>query len=333
MTGQQIDVGLPARVIAGPGEAASVGSLVAGLSGRRTLVLCDLTDAGRQVERLGLGGRVTVITVGDVSADAREDQGEHLATAIEGERPDVVVAFGGEAVFRAAGQIALGPVVVGVPTVAGGGLGQATCRIVVLDPDLSAEVPPGVAGVGGIAAVARAVEAFVTSRRSVLTDLFAREAWRLLAGAYVRVVSAPGDIEALGWMLLGGLLADIASSGSGLGAVEACARPLVRRPGLEHGHAVAALLPEVVRWNARAVADRYGELASVRGEARRAEGLAATIEDFVAAGALPSGLASAGVVEGDLPALAEQAAREPAGMGNPRRFDVAGALEVYVAAF
>ena len=46
---------------------------------------------------------------------------------------------------------------------------------------------------------------------------------------------------------------------------------------------LALLLPEVVRWNSRVVADRYAELAAVRGEARRPETLVARLEDLVSA--------------------------------------------------
>jgi alcohol dehydrogenase class IV len=108
---------------------------------------------------------------------------------------------------------------------------------------------------------------------------------------------------------------------------------LSRRYGVPHGTALALLLPEVVRWNSRVVADRYAELAAVRGEARRPETLVARLEDLVAAGNFPERLAAAGVVEGELPVLAVEASADQAGEFNPRKFDVAGALEIYAAAY
>jgi alcohol dehydrogenase class IV len=49
--------------------------------------------------------------------------------------------------------------------------------------------------------------------------------------------------------------------------------------------------------------------------------------------ASPDVSAQAGIVERDLPALAELAAAEPAALNNPRKFDVAGALELYAATY
>jgi alcohol dehydrogenase class IV len=79
-----------------------------------------------------------------------------------------------------------------------------------------------------------------------------------------------------------------------LGALEACARPITSSVG--EAAALAILLPEVVRWNMRVVADRYAELAAVRGEARRPETLVARLEDFVLASGFPGRLGAAGIV-------------------------------------
>jgi alcohol dehydrogenase class IV len=106
-----------------------------------------------------------------------------------------------------------------------------------------------------------------------------------------------------------------------------------RRYGVPHGTALALLLPEVVRWNSRVVADRYAELAAVRGEARRPETLLARLEDLVSVAGFPERLAATGVVEGELPAMAQEASSDEAGAFNPRKFDAAGALEIYAAAY
>ena len=209
----------------------------------------------------------------------------------------------------------------------------AAFRIVLLDPELTATTPPAVTAASGIDAVSHAVETWVTTRRSPMSDVFAREGWRLLSGGFVRVMTTPGDIEARGAMQLGAFYAGLAIEQSMLGATHACANPLTRRYGTTHGVAISLLLPHVVRWNSRVVADRYAELAGVRGETRRPELLVARLEDLIAAGGFPGGLAAAGVPERDLPALATEAAEQWTGTFNPRKFDVAGALEIYAAAY
>jgi alcohol dehydrogenase len=209
----------------------------------------------------------------------------------------------------------------------------AAFRIALLDPELTVTAPPSVTAAAGIDAVSHAVETWVTTRRSPLSDVFAREAWRLLSGGFVRVITTPEDIEARGAMQLGAFYGGLAIEQSMLGATHACANPLTRRYGTVHGVAISLLLPHVVRWNSRVAADRYAELAGVRGEARRPELLAARIEDLIAAGGFPGGLAAAGVPERDLPGLATEAAEQWTGTFNPRKFDVAGALEIYAAAY
>ncbi len=209
----------------------------------------------------------------------------------------------------------------------------AAFRIALLDPELTVTLPRDVTAAAGIDAVSHAVETWVTTRRTPFSDMLAREAWRLLSGAFSRVLATPDHVDARGAMQLGAFYAGLAIEHSMLGATHACANPLTQRYGTTHGIAISLLLPHVVRWNTRVAADRYAELAGVRGETRRPENLVARLEDFIAAGDFPSGLAAAGVPERDLPELASAAAEQWTGAFNPRKFDVAGALEIYAAAY
>jgi alcohol dehydrogenase len=209
----------------------------------------------------------------------------------------------------------------------------AAFRIAVLDPELTVTAPRGVSAAAGIDAVSHAVETWVTTRRTPLSEMFSREAWRLLSSGFMRALTTPGDLEARGAMQLGAFYAGLAIEHSMLGAAHACANPLTQQYGTTHGVAIALLLPHVVRWNSRVAANRYAELAAVRGEARRPETLLARLEDFIAAGEFPGSLALAGVPERDLPQLATAACEQWTGQFNPRPFDVAGALEIYAAAY
>ncbi len=209
----------------------------------------------------------------------------------------------------------------------------AAFRIAILDPELTLTAPPGVTAAAGMDAIAHAVETWVTTKRHALSDMYSREAWRLLSGSFPRVLTNPGDLDARAAMQLGAYFAGAAIEASMLGATHACANPLTKRYGTVHGVAIALLLPHVVRWNSGVAGPRYAELAAVRGETARAEALIARLEDFAAAGGFPDGLRAAGIPERDLPDLAEEAARQWTGTFNPRPFDAAGALEIYSAAY
>lgn len=213
---------------------------------------------------------------------------------------------------------------------------SAAFRVALLDPLLTLSQPREVTATAGFDAISHAVESFVTTRRNALSDLFAREAWRLLEASYERVLSDPHDVSARAAMQLGAHSSGAAIENSMLGATHACANPLTRRYGTAHGAAIATLLPHVVRWNAAKVGQRYGDLLRAsghEGDGDAGERLAARLEELAAAGGLGRSLGESGVPVGELEGLAVEASEQWTGTFNPRAFDRAGALEIYRAAF
>lgn len=210
---------------------------------------------------------------------------------------------------------------------------KAAFRLALLDPALTVSQATSVTAAAGFDAIAHAVESYVTTRRNAVSDLFAREAWRLLEANYERVLARPQDLEARGAMQLGAHYAGVAIEHSMLGATHACANPLTQHYGTTHGDAIALLLPHVVRWNSTFVATRYAELVRVAGrvvdDGDAGEALAARLEELKAAGALDKDLNATGVSEDELEMLAADAARQWTGTFNPRPFDASGALELY----
>jgi alcohol dehydrogenase len=188
----------------------------------------------------------------------------------------------------------------------------------------------------GYDALSHAVESFVTTRRTEISDLFARDAWRLLDGHYEGVLAEPDNLAARGAMLVGSHAAGIAIEQSMLGATHACANPLTAHYETPHGVAIAVMLPHVVRWNSEAASERYRELlqASGAGDVERpAEQLARRLDAAARAGELPATLRDLGVPREDIPALAIEAAAQWTGTFNPRPFDAGGAREIYERAY
>ena len=233
---------------------------------------------------------------------------------------------------------------------------KAAFRVAILDPALTASQPRAVAAVAGYDAISHAVESYVTTRRTGISDLFAADAWRLLEAHYEHVLTGSGDAgdtTARGAMLLGAHEAGIAIEQSMLGATHACANPLTARCGTPHGVAIAVLLPHVVRWNAGHVGDRYATLLRVSepDAALRLPGpspaeetpdssdqqtgarLAARLDALARAGGLPATLREIGVDREQLPVLAADAATQWTGTFNPRPFDAGGALALYERAY
>jgi alcohol dehydrogenase len=216
---------------------------------------------------------------------------------------------------------------------------KAAFRVALLDPALTLSQPRSITATSGFDAIAHAVETYVTTKRTPLSEIFSREAWSLLEGNYERVLTQPDDLEARGAMQLGAFYAGVAIENSMLGATHACAHPLTARYGTAHGAAIAMLLPSVVRWNERAVGERYETLlklssaAELKDDLSPTEALAQRLEALIAAGRLEGNLSGIGVAKTDLLELAAEAAEQWTGTFNPRPFSKEGAMEVYSCAY
>jgi len=216
---------------------------------------------------------------------------------------------------------------------------KAAFRVALLDPALTISQPRSITAISGFDAIAHAVETYVTTKRSPLSELFSREAWRLLEPNYERVLSQPENLEARGAMQLGAFCAGVAIENSMLGATHACANPLTARYGTAHGAAIAMLLPSVVRWNERVAGQDYVGLlgwSSIAGRNNHltpTEELARRLEELAEAGGLRSTLRAAGISQTELPELAADAAQQWTGTFNPRPLDKQGAIEIYQCAY
>ena len=211
---------------------------------------------------------------------------------------------------------------------------KAAFRVSILDPELTVSQPAGVTAVTGIDALSHAVESYVCTRRNPLSQMFAREAWRLLETNFTTVLRRPDDLEARSGMQLGANLAGSAIENSMLGAAHACANPLTAHYGLTHGIAVGVLLPHVVRFNAPAVGFLYGDLVHdvglVNGDRHAAaEVLACHLRALLEQAGLPGRLEDCGVSRSILPLLAEEASQQWTGKFNPRPVAEPELLQIY----
>ncbi|HID23565.1 MAG TPA: iron-containing alcohol dehydrogenase, partial [Planctomycetaceae bacterium] len=201
---------------------------------------------------------------------------------------------------------------------------------------LTRTMPRSVAATTGLDAISHAIESYLSTRRNGLSQMFARQAWRLLSAGFVRGVADPEDAEARAAMLLGAHLAGVAIENSMLGAAHALANPLTARFGLEHGVAVGVMLPHVVRFNAPIVGGLYRDLVADANLAApdaeptdAADRLAEWLSETAGTVGLPTHLKACGVDRSALPGLAEEAARQWTGRFNPRPADAASLKELY----
>jgi alcohol dehydrogenase len=215
---------------------------------------------------------------------------------------------------------------------------KAAFRVAILDPEVTVSQPEKVTAVTGIDALAHAVESYVTTRRSPMSQTFSRAAWRLLEPNLEKVLRDPNNLEARGALQLGANFAGAAIENSMLGACHACANPLTAHYGLTHGIAIGILLPHVIRFNAPAVGPLYGDLAHeaclVNGDlGAAAETLARRITGLMERAGLPTTLSACGVSQGILQVLADEATQQWTGKFNPRPTGFEELHQLYEAAF
>ena len=122
-------------------------------------------------------------------------------------------------------------------------------------------------------------------------------------------------------------LAGMAIEASMLGAAHAAANPLTASFDVVHGHAVALMLPHVVRFNAEDpdVAIIYRDLMAGAGlvdadadPEMASIALSDTLVALREEGELPSSIVRCGVTDTDLGALAQAASMQWTGQHNPR---------------
>lgn len=212
---------------------------------------------------------------------------------------------------------------------------------VLLDAELTVGLPAVQTAATGIDAMVHAIEAYTSRhRKNPMSDIFAREAMRLMAPNLVTACSQPKNRPAREAMLLGAALAGQAFANSPVAAVHALAYPLGGHYHLPHGLTNALMLGPVLRFNMRAAAPLYAELADVvlgpsqDGAQARAASFVSFMEDLMNRSGAPRRLRDCKVSEDSLPMLARDAMLQTRLLvNNPVDVSEADALALYREAF
>lgn len=193
-----------------------------------------------------------------------------------------------------------------------------------VDPDMLSTLPRSYIAYCGFDALTHAIEAYVSTGSSHLTDLHALEAIRLIKDALPRVYKNKDDAEGTRFMALGSLHAGIAFSNASLGLVHAMAHPLSGVYDLLHGEMNSLLLPHIIRYNFESSRSRYEQIAMTLGvpedEISR-EGVEALINvlgEIAEDVGITGTLSDRGVMKRDIPTLADFAVVDGCIVTNPR---------------
>ena len=361
-------------IVFGSGVAPEVGRRAAGMGAGRILVVADAFNAGR-VDALALVGQVSVFGAVQPEPDIPNLE-HALKAAEESRPDLVIGFGGGSAmdlaklvaVLPGTGQAihdVVGPEKVAgrrarliqVPTTSGTGSEAGTRALVtdpatqnklavqsrhmladlaVIDPDLTATVPPAVTAATGVDALAHCVEAYTSRKAHPLIDLYALEGARLVGRFLARAVRDGSDREARAGLSLASLYGGFCLGPVNTTAGHAVAYPLGTRHHVPHGLACALVFPHTLAFNAPAVPDKTGRVLAALGLPEQVD--EGSVIDAASRWCADLGvtmrLSRLGVPEADLPAMADEAhAIRRLLDNNPRDLSRDGILSIYRAAY
>ncbi len=273
------------------------------------------------------------------AVDLPAAQGTHRASGC-----DVVIGFGGALPLDLARLLGatLGAAVITVPTgtesvglgplgvpfgrrpVREGPVGEGPARegpvptAILCDATLTLGADARTTAEAGMVALVQCLEAYLGTAFNPPADGIALEGLRRAARYLEPAVANRDDLVARRELLAAALNAGLATQ-KGLGGVEAMARALAAEaePFMRRGACHAALLPEVLAFNAPAIADRFAAIAAAMDLPVGADPVEALV-DLARRLGLPARLSALGVAATMLEPAALGAAADVANRSNPR---------------
>ena len=208
--------------------------------------------------------------------------------------------------------------------------------IAVNDPMLMLAMPKSLTAATGMDALTHAIEAYVSTSATPITDACAEKAIELISNYLVNAVENGQDVEARDMMAYAEYLAGMAFNNASLGYVHAMAHQLGGFYNLPHGVCNAILLPHVQEYNKATSASRLAKIAKIMGgniegltDEQGADLCIDMIKSLSQTIGIPEGLGVLGVKESDFETLATNALNDACSLTNPRK----GNLEDVIAIF
>ena len=213
---------------------------------------------------------------------------------------------------------------------------NVTALLSVNDPSLMEGMPASLTAATGMDALTHAVEAYVSTAASPITDACAVKAIELIAKYLPVAVKEPKNGEAREQMAYAQFLAGMAFNNASLGYVHAMAHQLGGFYDLPHGVCNALLLPHVERFNQRAAKERLDEVGAILG-ANNADLAGLEVIDAITKLAnivgIPKTLKELGVKEEDFGVLADNALKDVCGLTNPVQANKDEIIAIFRAAY
>ena len=201
---------------------------------------------------------------------------------------------------------------------------NVTPILAVNDPELMVSMPKSLTAATGMDALTHAVEAYVSTAATPVTDACAQKAIELINGHLRDAVKDGNNMEARDMMAYAEYLAGMAFNSASLGYVHAIAHQLGGFYDLPHGVCNAILLPEVQVFNSQVCSAKLKDIAKFMGvdttnmsDEEGAKACVQAIRELSKDVEIPAGLNELGVKEEDFDTLADNALKDACGLTNP----------------
>lgn len=208
--------------------------------------------------------------------------------------------------------------------------------IAVNDPMLMLAMPKSLTAATGMDALTHAIEAYVSTSATPITDACAEKAIELISNYLVNAVENGQDVEARDMMAYAEYLAGMAFNNASLGYVHAMAHQLGGFYNLPHGVCNAILLPHVQEYNKATSASRLAKIAKIMGgniegltDEQGADLCIDMIKSLSQTVGIPEGLGVLGVKESDFETLATNALNDACSLTNPRKGNLGEVIAIF----
>ena len=208
--------------------------------------------------------------------------------------------------------------------------------IAVNDPMLMLAMPKSLTAATGMDALTHAIEAYISTAATPITDACAEKAIELISNYLVNAVENGQDVEARDMMAYAEYLAGMAFNNASLGYVHAMAHQLGGFYNLPHGVCNAILLPHVQEYNKSTSASRLAKIAKIMGgniegltDEQGADLCIDMIKSLSQTIGIPEGLGVLGVKESDFETLATNALNDACSLTNPRKGNLEEVIDIF----
>ncbi len=207
------------------------------------------------------------------------------------------------------------------------------------DSSLMVGMPKSLTAATGMDALTHAIEAYVSTAATPITDACALKAMTMIAENLAYAVEDGSNAAAREAMAYAQFLAGMAFNNASLGYVHAMAHQLGGFYDLPHGVCNAILLPHVQTFNCKVAASRLRDCAQAMGvdvsqmtAEQGAQACIAEIRSLARQVNIPAGLRDLNVKEADFPILATNALKDACGFTNPIQATHDEIMTIYRAA-